>query len=151
MAASPPYRGRAVARFGSHFGRAPLTAVTAPATIHSSMAAEEYQSITRRWVQEFFAKIRGTFLEGELILGGSSGLFGFSTEAPPFTEDFDFLVREDLVAVAIKSIVAKVMQWGVQLKVLAITILWKVIPGMKTMSRTMTTPKEPEYAPVGVT
>jgi len=41
--------------------------------------------------------IRGTFLEGELILGGSSGLFGFPTEAPAFTEDLDFLIREDLV------------------------------------------------------
>lgn len=61
------------------------------------------------------------------------------------------LAQEDLVAVAIKSIVAKVMQWGVQPKVLAITILWKVIPGMKTMSRTTTMPKEPEYAHAGVT
>jgi hypothetical protein len=33
--------------------------------------------------------LRGTFLEGELILGGSSGLFAFETETPAFTEDLD--------------------------------------------------------------
>jgi hypothetical protein len=42
--------------------------------------------------------LRGTFLDGRLILGGSSGLFGFDTETPAFTEDLDFLIREDLVA-----------------------------------------------------
>jgi hypothetical protein len=42
--------------------------------------------------------LRGTFLEGRLILGGSSGLFGFRTDTPAFTEDLDFLVEEGLVA-----------------------------------------------------
>jgi hypothetical protein len=41
--------------------------------------------------------LHGTFLEGQLILGGSSGLFAFTTATPAFTEDLDFLVREDLV------------------------------------------------------
>jgi hypothetical protein len=38
--------------------------------------------------------LRGTFLEGRFI----PGLFGFATETPAFTEDLDFLIREDLVA-----------------------------------------------------
>jgi hypothetical protein len=63
------------------------------------MADPDYLAVSRSWAHAFFEKIRGSFLEGELILGGSSGLFGFSTEAPPFTEDFDFLVREDFVIV----------------------------------------------------
>ncbi|MBN1420954.1 MAG: hypothetical protein JXP34_19440 [Planctomycetes bacterium] len=42
--------------------------------------------------------LKGTFLDGQLILGGSSGLFGFATQAPAFTEDLDFLVIEELVA-----------------------------------------------------
>ena len=41
--------------------------------------------------------LKGTFLDGQLILGGSSGLFGFATDTPAFTEDLDFLIREDLV------------------------------------------------------
>jgi hypothetical protein len=41
---------------------------------------------------------RGTLLEDQLILGGSSGLFGFETATPAFTEDLDFLISEELVA-----------------------------------------------------
>lgn len=41
--------------------------------------------------------LRGTFLDGRLILGGSSGLFGFPTRAPAFTEDLGFMITEDLV------------------------------------------------------
>ncbi len=41
---------------------------------------------------------RGTLLEDRLILGGSSGLYGFETATPAFTEDLDFLIDEDLVS-----------------------------------------------------
>lgn len=51
----------------------------------------------RELIAEIFRGTRGTVLEGELILGGSSGLFAFATSAPAFTEDLDFLVREELV------------------------------------------------------
>lgn len=51
----------------------------------------------RELIGAIFRGLEGTFLEGQLILGGSSGLFGFPTTAPAFTEDLDFLVREDLV------------------------------------------------------
>jgi hypothetical protein len=47
-------------------------------------------------IADLASGLRGTFLEGELILGGSSGLFGFPTQTPAFTED-PLLVREDLV------------------------------------------------------
>lgn len=42
-------------------------------------------------------RLRGTLLEDQLVLGGSSGLLGFATSAPAFTDDADFLIREDLV------------------------------------------------------
>lgn len=51
----------------------------------------------RALIAELFGGLRGTFLEGQLILGGSSGLFGFATEAPAFTEDLNFLITEELV------------------------------------------------------
>lgn len=59
------------------------------------------------------------------------------------------LVQEDLAA-AIKSTVAKAMERRIQSETLVIMFLWKVIPGTKTRNPTMTTPKEPEYADVGV-
>lgn len=59
------------------------------------------------------------------------------------------LVQEDLAA-AIKSTVAKAMERRIQPETLVIMFLWKVIPGTKTRNPTMTTPKEPEYADVGV-
>jgi hypothetical protein len=49
-------------------------------------------------IQDLFRGLAGTFLDGEMILGGSSGLFGFPTATPAFTEDLDFLIREDHVA-----------------------------------------------------
>jgi hypothetical protein len=58
--------------------------------------------------------IRGTFLEDRLILGGSSGLFGFETTTPAFTEDLDFLIREDLVAGRGAEIVALLNKLGYQ-------------------------------------
>ena len=48
-------------------------------------------------VKDLARGLQGTLLEGELILGGSSGLFGFETDTPAFTEDLDFLIREELV------------------------------------------------------
>lgn len=51
-----------------------------------------------QFITELSRGLRGTFLEGQLIVGGSSGLFAFATETPAFTEDFDFLILEDLVA-----------------------------------------------------
>ena len=51
----------------------------------------------RSLISEIAKGLKGTFLDGQLILGGSSGLFVFPTSAPPFTEDIDYLVREDLV------------------------------------------------------
>lgn len=51
----------------------------------------------REVIAGLFRCLQGTFLEGQLILGGSSGLFAFPTTAPAFTEDLDFLVLEDLV------------------------------------------------------
>jgi hypothetical protein len=56
--------------------------------------------------------LRGTFLEGQLILGGSSGLFGFATETPAFTEDLDFLICEDLVASRGSEIVELLGRFG---------------------------------------
>lgn len=44
-----------------------------------------------------FKGLRGTFLEGQLILGGSSGLFAFRSIAPAYTEDLDFYINETLV------------------------------------------------------
>jgi len=41
--------------------------------------------------------LSNTFLAEELILGGSSTLFGLDTEIPPLTEDLDLLVSVDLV------------------------------------------------------
>jgi hypothetical protein len=52
----------------------------------------------RELIAALFRGLQGTILEGQLILGGSSGLFAFPTSAPAFTEDLDFLVLEDLVA-----------------------------------------------------
>jgi hypothetical protein len=48
-------------------------------------------------IDNLLGGLRGTFLEGELILGGSSGLFAFPTQAPAYTEDLDFYIKEDLV------------------------------------------------------
>ena len=48
-------------------------------------------------IDELFGGLRGTFLEGQLILGGSSGLFAFPTSAPAYTEDLDFYLSEELV------------------------------------------------------
>jgi len=48
-------------------------------------------------IRDLARQLRGTVLEREMILGGSSGLFGFSTGVPAFTEDLDFLIREELV------------------------------------------------------
>ncbi len=48
-------------------------------------------------IDNLFFGLRGTFLEGQLILGGSSGLFGFPTNAPAYTEDLDFYIEEELV------------------------------------------------------
>ena len=53
---------------------------------------------TRAWIADLLRGLRGTVLEDRLILGGSSGLFGFATAAPAFTEDLDFLIEEELVA-----------------------------------------------------
>ncbi|MFW6170270.1 MAG: GxxExxY protein [Planctomycetota bacterium] len=47
----------------------------------------------REMIDEFFGGLKGTFLEGQLILGGSSGVFGFCTSAPAYTKDLDFHVR----------------------------------------------------------
>ena len=58
--------------------------------------------------------LRGTFLEGELILGESSGLFGFPTRTPAFTEDLDFLVREDLVIAKGKDVIDVLGRLGFQ-------------------------------------
>lgn len=46
----------------------------------------------RELIEELFRGLRGTFLEGRLIPGGSSGLCGFPTSAPAFTEGFNFLI-----------------------------------------------------------
>lgn len=51
----------------------------------------------RAWIAGLSGGLRGSFLEGRLILGVSAGLFGFATSAPAFTEDLDFLIEEDLV------------------------------------------------------
>jgi len=56
----------------------------------------------------------GTFLEGELILGGSSGLFGFETETPAFTEYVDFLIQEELVAARGAEIIEHLARFGFQ-------------------------------------
>ena len=48
-------------------------------------------------IDKLFDGLMGTFLEGQLILGGSSGLFAFPTSAPAYTEDLDFYLSEDLV------------------------------------------------------
>ena len=58
--------------------------------------------------------LRGTFLEGELILGESSGLFGFPTRTPPFTESLDFLVREDLINARGKEVIDLLGKLGFQ-------------------------------------
>ncbi len=55
-------------------------------------ASDEYDLI-----DSLFGGLRGTFLEGQLILGGSSGLFAFPTNAPAYTEDLDFYLDETLV------------------------------------------------------
>jgi hypothetical protein len=53
--------------------------------------------VEHKLIDELFRGIRGTFLEDQLILGGSSGLFAFPTSAPAYTEDLDLYVDEDLV------------------------------------------------------
>ncbi len=63
-------------------------------------------------IADLFRGTRGTFLEDQLILGGSSGLFGFETATPAFTEDLDFLIREDLVANRGTEIVALLKKLG---------------------------------------
>jgi hypothetical protein len=50
-----------------------------------------------RWLADLFHGLRGTILEAQLILGGSSGLLALETRTPALTEDFDFLVNEALV------------------------------------------------------
>ena len=47
-------------------------------------------------IDNLFFGLRGTFLEGQLILGGSSGLFAFPTNAPAYTENLDFYIQEEL-------------------------------------------------------
>jgi hypothetical protein len=63
-------------------------------------------------IHELFQGLRSTFLEGQLILGGSSGLFAFPTAAPAFTEDLDFLVHEDLVVARGSEIVKLLSDLG---------------------------------------
>ncbi|MBM4087991.1 MAG: hypothetical protein FJ276_00970 [Planctomycetes bacterium] len=48
-------------------------------------------------IDAIFRGLRGTFLEGRLILGGSSALFAFPTHTLPYTEDLDFYISEELV------------------------------------------------------
>src|SRR5688572_4821590 len=65
-------------------------------------------------IADLASGLRGTFLEGELILGGSSGLFGFPTQTPAFTEDLAFLVREDLVIARGKEVIDLLGRLGFQ-------------------------------------
>jgi len=63
-------------------------------------------------LDELFAGLRGTFLEGQLILGGSSGLLAFPTRAPAYTEDLDFYLREEVVSTRGAEIVALLAELG---------------------------------------
>ncbi|MFO7904891.1 MAG: hypothetical protein ACQESR_03570 [Planctomycetota bacterium] len=63
-------------------------------------------------IDQLFGGLKGTFLEGQLILGGSSGLFAFSTNAPAYTEDLDFYVNEDLVVTRGAEIVRILAELG---------------------------------------
>ncbi len=55
------------------------------------------QDVEQPNLEKFFRGLQDTFLDGELILGGSSGLFGFATSIPAYTEDLDFYINEELV------------------------------------------------------
>lgn len=41
--------------------------------------------------------LRGTFIEQELVIAGSSTLFGIETDIPPLTEDLDLLIAVELL------------------------------------------------------
>jgi hypothetical protein len=66
----------------------------------------------QKLLDELFAGLRGTFLEGQLILGGSSGLLAFPTSAPAYTEDLDFYLSEELAITRGAEIVALLTELG---------------------------------------
>lgn len=84
-------RGR---RWGLHGGRR--------ASYHPKGTVDKMAAMApgpeRQLIIDLSRGVKGTFLEGQLIVGGSSGLLAFPTETPAFTEDIDFLILEDLVA-----------------------------------------------------
>jgi hypothetical protein len=66
----------------------------------------------RELIDALFRGLEGTFLEGQLVLGGSSGLFAFSTATPAYTEDLDFYIDEQLVATRGAEIVRLLAELG---------------------------------------
>ncbi len=51
----------------------------------------------RQELADLFARLRGTVLEGQCILAGSSGLLAIAPDIPSLTEDIDLLVSIELV------------------------------------------------------
>ncbi len=66
----------------------------------------------QKFPEHFFRGLDNTFLKGQLILGGSSGLFGFETAVSAWTEDLDFYVDEELVVSRGAEIVRLLGQMG---------------------------------------